>query len=472
MTIVSILKKTLGVSAVSILLSGCATMPALFSPPPLKAEIPENWIAEHNQGEVSGAWWQEFNDPILNAFINEAILSNHDLAAAAARIETAQAEARVAGADLYPQIQGGTNAARSKQVTALGDTISNSYGVSLDVSWELDVWGRIRSGTSAAISDLQAQEAEYAAAALSLAAQTSKAWFAVVEAQSQLNLANETVESFRKTAKQAANRVDAGVQSPTDKYLTEANVSSAEALVQQRTETLKRSVRQLEILLGRYPAGQIDSASALPSVPALPDTGIPSELISRRPDLMAAERRLAAADKRIDASKAALLPRLSLTGSTGTMSDQFGDLLDGNFLGWTIASNLIQPLFQGGRLRAQIKGAEGRAQEAAERYAQLALSAFGEIETSLSVDENLRLREDAQKRTAAAAGEAARIANNRYGQGIETLLSVLEGQRRQLDAQGAVLSAHRQRLENRVDLYLALGGGFENLQIADEGQTP
>lgn len=456
-------------------------MPPLFGPPALEAKIPENWMAEHIEAgtDANHAWWTTFNDTDLNAAISEAIATNHDLKAAAARIEIAQAEARITGANLYPQAQSELNASRARQVLStnplfgaglVGNNspvsfISNSYGVSLAISWELDIWGRIRSGVSAAIGNIQAQQYEYRAAALSLAAQTAKAWFAVTEAQLQLNLANETVESFRKTARQASNRVKAGVQSPTDKHLTAANLASAKALAQQRMETLQRTTRQLEILLGRYPAGQIKNVHALPDVPPIPETGLPSQLLTRRPDLIAAERRLAAADKRIDAAKAELLPRLSLTSSVGTSSRELRNIIDGNYLIWTIAGNLVQPVFQGGRLIAQIDIAQGRAKEATENYAQQALNAFAEVETVLAVDENLRLREKAQKRTAEAAEQAARVAENRYGQGIDTLLAVLEGQRRRLDASSAVIAAHRQRLVNRVDLYLALGGGFEELNV-------
>lgn len=468
-------------------LSGCSAMPPLFSPPQLNAEIPAQWLANYrnDNAQANPAWWTTFNDSGLNAVIAEVISHNHDLQAAAARIDTAEAEARIAGVTLYPQVQTGLDAARAKQVlgsssapgaglSAAGSPVSftsNSYGVSLAISWELDVWGRIRSGVAAAIGNLQAQQADFQAAALSLTAQTAKAWFAVTEAQLQLTLANETVESFRKTARQAANRVDAGVQSPTDKHLTAANLASAETLAQQRTETLKRSLRQLEVLLGRYPAGQIDNVKVLPDVPPIPETGLPSELLSRRPDLIAAERRYAASVKRVDAAKAELLPRLSLTGSVGTSGSEIRNLLDGNYLMWTIAGNLVQPIFQGGRLIAQVDATHGREKEATQRYAQLALNAFAEVETVLAVDDNLRQREDAQQRTAKAAQQASLVAENRYGQGVDTLLAVLEGQRRSLDARSAVISAHRQRLVNRIDLYLALGGGFNVLQAPTASST-
>ncbi len=471
MYVAKVIGRACAASAILCCLAGCATTPPETLPPPLDKDVSVNWIAEHVQGEITESWWTDFGDASLTTIIVEAITNNRDVKSAAARIETARAEARIAGATLYPQIGTRFSSSRSRQVarsplsgaTHSSTVGSNSFGVSLDISWELDIWGRLRSGISAAMNDVEAQDAEYAAAVLSLTAQTAKAWFAVTEAQLQLDLANETVESYRRTAVQAGNRVDAGLQSPIDKHLTTANLSAAEALCQQRRETLKRSVRQLEILLGRYPAGKIGNLGTLPQLPPLPAAGLPSELLARRPDLIAAERRLAALDKRVHAARAALLPRLSLTSDMSTASNELKNVLNGNFLGWTIAGNLVQPILEGGRLRAQVDAAKGRFNEAAEHYVQQAFIAFGEVETALEAEAYLSLLEEAQQRTATAAVQAARMAENRYGQGVDTLLSLLEGQRRTLDARSGVLSAHRQRLDNRVDLYLALGGGFHSL---------
>ena len=440
--------------------------------PEFPYSVPESWQGgEEVEPEPIARggldfWWLSFEDEGLNEVIERALAANHDLKAAAARLQQAEIEAVIAGAELYPQLGLGFNASRSKQVfnlPGLGEQqsfLANSFGVSLDASWEIDLWGRIRSSTAAAIADFQAEKSRYRGAAISLAAQTAKAWFALSEARLQLELAVRTAENFAETARQAANRVDAGVQVPSDKYLTAANLASAEALSQQRRETYRRSVRQLEILLGYYPSGELAGAGELPAIPATPESGIPAQLLSRRPDLIAAERQLAASLERVDAAEAALYPQLNLTASTGTASNMVEDLLDGDFLIWTIAGNLVQPVFQGGRLRAQVDLAEGREKEALENFAQSALNAFSEVEIALSVDELLAGRQAAQQRASENAHQAEEIAENRYEQGVDTLLTVLEAQRRALDASSAVIAAHRLRLENRINLVLALGGGF------------
>jgi NodT family efflux transporter outer membrane factor (OMF) lipoprotein len=340
---------------------------------------------------------------------------------------------------------------------------SNNFGVSLNVSWELDVWGRIRSAAAAAVANVQSQRADYAAATLSLAAQTTKSWFAVIESRQQVELAEATVVSYRETARQAKDRVEGGVQSPVDQDLALANLASAEALLQDRRQLLDVALRQLEVLLGRYPTGLLNTEAELPAIPAPVPAGLPAELLRRRPDLVAAERQVAAASQQIVSDQAALLPRISLSASGGSASSELQDILSGDFLIWSLASNLVQPVFEGGRLRARIAVAEGRHKETLEAFAQLALQAFSEVEIALAAEAFLTERERSLEAAATAAESAARVSGNRYVQGVDQLIVVLEGQRRALDAQGALLSVRRQRSDNRVDLHLALGGGFGSL---------
>jgi NodT family efflux transporter outer membrane factor (OMF) lipoprotein len=436
--------------------------------------VPPSWTAaERGEGAVVEQWWTRFESADLNRTVRLALAQNYDIAAAAARLETAAAEARIAGADLYPQLSGGFDAARQR-TNLVGNgfsdiaggeevvsTTTNSYGVSLDISWELDLWGRVRAQTRAAIAEVQLAQADLAGALLSIAAQSAKAWLALTEARQQVALAEATVGNYRATARQVTDRVEAGVQQPGDMHLALENLASAEALLQQRRQSLDAAARQLEILLGHYPAGRAEGAATLPAVPPPPPVGLPAELIARRPDLVAAERRLAAASERIDAARAALYPRISLTASGGTRSAELGDLLSGDFLVWNVAGNLVQPIFEGGRLRARVAASRGRSAEAVALFAQQALGAFSEVETALRAAELLRERERVLRVAAEQARKAVEVAQNRYGQGVETFIVVLESQRRALDAESAVISVRRLRLANRVDLHLALGGGFD-----------
>jgi len=357
-------------------------------------------------------------------------------------------------------------------------TTFTRYGLSLNLSWEIDLWGRLRAIGSAALADAQAAEAELVAAHLSLAAQAAKAWFAVVEARTQGQLAERTVASYRASLEEVTDRADIGVTSRVDQRLVAADLATAGALLEQRQVVLARQLRQLEILLGRYPAGAVEDSNELPALPGPVPIGLPSELIARRPDVAAAERRVAAARRRVDAADAALLPRLSLTASGGTTSVALGDLLDGDFRVWSIGANLLQPIFEGGRLRARADGAVADASEAIELYADTVLNALAEVEIALSAEAPLQRQEE---RYAAAVEEATAslaLAEDRYRQGIEGFLTVLDARRRVFQNESNRIAVRRLRLETRVDLHLALGGGFElgspatadNARVED-GQT-
>lgn len=474
--IMNVVQFTLNLLIYPVLFAGCATSPRR-SEISILQQAPPTWTAGSDKPfDTDSIWWMHFDDPHLDAVIREALSANRDLKAAAARLDEAAADARISASGMYPSLQLGMNASQSKQsfnIPGLGGTdgkpISatiDSYGVSLESSWEADLWGRVRSASSAAIADFEAQVAQFRGATLSLSAQTAKAWFALTEAKQQLSLAQATVESYGETARRATDRVEAGLQSPTDQFLTAANLSSAEALQQQRLENFQRSVRQLEVLMGRYPSGILEAANELPLVPPLPAVGFPAELVNRRPDLVEAERRLASAVKRVDSSRASLYPRINFNSRFGGNSPSFGDILASDSLVWTIGGSLVQPLLMGGELRARVDASEAREKAAAEVFAQAVLNAFEEVETGLVVEEALAKRESAQISASFNAQKAQDIALNRYQEGVDSLLVVLEAQRRALDAQSAVITARRQLLENRINLHLALGGGFNELAIS------
>ena len=451
---------------------GCMVDPPPVSSPDVGLELPASYVAAAAEGERADRWWATFDDPQLSALVVEAVRNNRDLRAAAARIEVAAAEARISSADLFPQLDADFSAARQRQ-NFVGfpipgsdggeevlSTTSNVFTLGLNVNWELDVWGRIRSDARAAAADFQALQADFASAAISLAARASRAYFTVVESRLQVELTERTVESYEETARQTADRAEEGIVSPSDRFLAVTQLEQARATLQQRRETLARSQRQLEILLGRYPAGLVEAADDLPDVPGPVPAGLPASLLYRRPDLIAAERQVAAADQRVTASERALLPRIALTANAGTQSEEFDNLLDGDFFVWTLAGNLVQPIFEGGRLRARIDANEGRLAVALENYAQTALDAFGEVETALVVEAFLAEREASLRRAVEAANAAVRVSRDRYETGIDGFIVVLEAQRRALDTESQLLTVRRLRLENRVNLHLALGDGF------------
>jgi multidrug efflux system outer membrane protein len=453
------------------LAAGCAVAPPV-SHPELGIAVPAAFLAAPPGDEVAvpeAFWWRSFGDPELEGIITEALAHNQDLKLAASRVLAAAAQARIAGADRLPQVGLGFEASRAQQ-NFIGLPIPGGeevlttrftrFGASLDVSWELDVWGRIRAGQAAALADRQAAEADLAAARLSIIGQTVKTWFGAIEARRQVELAEATVENYRISSEQIEDRYRRGLRPPLDLRFALTNLAAAEAVLAARREQFERVRRQLEALLGRYPGATIDASSALPAPPAPVPPGLPSELVRRRPDLASAERRLAAAESRLTEARRARLPRISLSASGGTASTQLADLVDGDFSVWRLAGNLLQPIFQGGRLAAGVDLASSGADQALAAYVQSALVAFTEVENSLAAETYLARREQALLRAVEQAQAARRLAEERYGAGLDDVLTLLEAQRSAFDAESQLLGVSRLRLDVRVDLHLALGGGF------------
>lgn len=459
------------------ILSGCS-LTVREAPRELDLEVPAGWTAEDRQRQAPAAaepeerWWESFGAAPLNGLVAEALENNHDLAAAAQRLRQAQAQARIAGADLSPQVSAGFDASRARRnfigfpIPGGGESVlsttSSSLGVSLNVSWEADLWGRLRAGRDAAAADREAARWDLEGARLSLAGQTAKAWFALAEARQQVDLAEKTVESRRQTQEKIQRRYELGLRGALDLRLATSNRASAEATLAARHRQEDAARRQLEVLLGRYPGGELEAPPALPPPPGPIKAGLPAELVARRPDLKAADRRLAGAGARVAQARGTLYPALRLTGSGGRTSEELGDLLSGDFSVWSLAAGLLQPIFQGGRLRAGVDLAAAAADEALARYAQAVLQAFSEVETSLAGEGFLRRQEAALERAVREAVAAQATAEQRYSSGLADYLEVLESQRQAFLLESQLLEVRRLRLASRVDLHLALGGGFSS----------
>ncbi len=457
-----------------VVLSGCATPPP---PGELKSpvEAPADYATEVERepglsADPAGRIEVWNDDPQLRSILGEAFEQSPTLAAAAARLQAADAQATIAGAERYPTLNADLTRTRQKQNFVglpIGDagsgpitSTSTSWRAALSSSWEVDLWGRVRNGATAGNADFEAARADYAAAELSLAAQVAKAWYRLTGARLQVELAEETVETFRESAEQVESRFERGIRSSLDVRSSLAQLAGAEALLEQRRMAYASAARQLEALLGRYPKGELEGASVLssPSL-AVPD-GLPAELLLRRPDLVAAERRYVAASHRAKQARRELFPRISLTASGGRSSAELEDLLDGDFTVWSFVSNLLQPIFQGGRLRANVRLNDALTDQAAAAFAGSVLSAFAEVETLLDADVRLADQETYLGEAAAQSTAARELAESRYRSGLIDYVSVLDAQRSELDRRSSLIDLQTVRLESRVDLYVALGGGF------------
>lgn len=460
--------------ALAAVLAACSGTPPKPASVELPQATPESFAAARSSGtdtKLAGDWWRMFGDEQLDARVDAALQHNRNLQSAAARVLAANEQAILAGAPGLPQVDAGLDATRSRRVFVgfpfgTGGGVPNNTATILNanitVRWELDVWGRLASAEAASLADAQAAAADLAAARTSLVAQVCKAHFALVEAEAQLRLAEATERAFAATADDVRDRFRRGVRPALDAWQSQTSLASARADVARRQQTVAAAARNLETLLGRYPSNTLSRAGSL--LHELPETpaGLPAQLLSRRPDLAAAERRLAASGCRVDSARAALYPRLSLTASGGTNSSDVEDLVDDDFRVWSLGANLLQPIFRGGALRAEVRRNEAAQMQAIADYGALVLRAFAEVENALDGAKWITDQEAAVRAAAEASARARDLARERYQLGLTDFLNVQDSQQRAFVAESTLLAVQRLRLDNRIDLILALGGGFDS----------
>jgi len=455
------------------LLTSCGIIPDFQTSAP-NIISPETWNNDHKQAEPQ-AWLAEFDSPQLTKLVDEALLHNYDLKAASARVSSARAIARINGADRFPQIAAGIIGSRSQRNSTSGFSISNprsnNFGVDFTLSWELDVWGKLQNRSEAAEHDFVTAEMNYKAARLSLAAGVASVWFRAIESKQQLELTEKKVKTFNDTRSIIQDGFTSGINSALDLHLARANVAAAESQRDANRLNLDNTVRSLEILLGRYPSSKQITTHKLPELKQRPATGLPSTLLHRRPDLLAAERHLQAADQRYTAAWKNLLPSFSFAANGGTNAGQLADILNYNTLIWNIIGNLTQPIFQGGRLIAQKDQADAQTMEAAATYAQIILQAYFEVEIALTAERLLKTQQKSLQVATKESIEAEQLALEEYSAGLIDMITLLESQRRSYDAQSALLQISSQRLINRISLHLALGGDLKNPPVQPEPIT-
>ena len=411
-------------------------------------------------GEVQVGWLAELGDPVLDKLVAEAQANNRDLQAAAAGVDQARALAQQAGAALTPSVGLSAGGQRGGNVEGSAST-ATSLGVQL--SWEADVWGRVRSGEQAAVASFEAAAADYRFTQYSIAASVARAYLMSIEAQLQENLTDKIVEAMTELNRIVKVQEENGLASQQDVSLAKADLATANDQRISAAAGKRDALRALELLLGRYPGAELEVRDSLPTVPAAPPAGIPSGILERRPDLVAADRRIAAAFNNTDAIKAARLPQIGLSASLGGASNDLSSLLNPANLAWQAAANLVAPLIDGGLGKARVDAANAEQEQAIAAYASAALNAFGEVETALDQGSVLEQRRDALTEAYTESKEALRITEVLFKEGENDLLSVLQVQQRVYGAESNLLSVERSRLSQFVDLNLALGGDWRGV---------
>lgn len=415
--------------------------------------------AGHESTEPTGGWLAEFGDPTLLALVEEALAHNPDLRGTAAVWSESRARLRVASSYLSPRFDVAASAGRTRGVSSNRVYQDTQYSVSGEVSWELDVWGRLRSDERAAVLASEASGLDYAWARQSLAATVTEAWLLAIQAHEQLAIDLELLEAERRTSGVTTDKVETGTGTQLESELAEANVSLAESAVTNDRAAIDELTRALEALIGRYPSAELAVRDRLPPFPGEAAVGVPSGLLERRPDLAAADRRVAAAFHRRESARAARLPGVTLTASLGMVLEPTHSI-------WSIGADLLAPVLNGGRLDAAVEITTSQQEQALASYVGVAIDAFREVETALATEQYLARREreltDASERLRAAS----RVGEDRYNAGVLSIVDLMTIRRQDFQSRSDLLRLRTDRLRERLALYRALGGSFDEIDAA------
>ena len=503
------------IAAIIIATTGCASMNEELLETNLP-EPPEAWTGSSQEAISSEAptedWLATFGDNALYGLIDEAMAHNNQLLSASRNLEASRSGARIARAGLLPTLNARPQTSRNAIVTdpsiaaqsgggdsSLGglraneledqfgvdaDNDGNLDGLDLDgdgiaeaplpnrriyinnfaltaqLSWELDIWGRISDQTRAAYKEANATLADFYGAQMSVAGAVSRGWFVLIEARQQRELAERDVTARERNLRVTERRYERGVASSLDVRLSRSALGSSKATLALRQQQEAEASRRLEVLVGRYPAAEVEAAASLPELTALPAAGAPLDILSRRPDLIAAEARMEAAGLEARAAKKAMLPSITISSSISTSGPDLADVIDPERLAGNIAAGLFQPLFQGGRLKNTASQARARAEASLLTYAQTVLEAYEEAENALAAETYLAAQEEALKLAFEEAAAAEELTERRYAQGAATIFNLLDAQTRRISSESSYIQAQQTRVSNRVNLYLAIGGDF------------
>ena len=427
-----------------------------------------------------GNWWEAFGDPQLDTLETQALQANQNLKAAVARVDEARSTARVSRSSLLPSLSLDPSYERQRYspnaFPSFGSATANTFTTPLDLSYEIDVWGRVRRGFESARADAEASLATYYNVLLTVQTDVAQNYFSLRALDAEIATVTSTVELRHEQVKLVRSRFDGGIGSDLDVAQAETELASTEADAAALAQQRDQMENALAILAGANPSAfHLDVISNAndnwhPEPPVIP-AGLPADLLERRPDVAAAERQLASANAKIGVARAAFFPVLTLTGSGGYLSGDVDSLFNWSSHTWSIGPSLSLPIFSGGRNRANFQRAQAAMAEAAAQYRQQVLVAFGDVENSLSDIRHLADQAAAQERGVESARRAAELATDRYRSGIVAYLNVVDASRDALAAERDNAQLAGQRLNAAVQLIKALGGGWDVNSLAGQSSV-
>lgn len=473
------MNKRLAILTASLWLAGCATLPGMQPVPPTAATppgLPNQWAASAPAGAstLGERWWSTvFNDPRLDALVDEALKSASSVRQALERVEEARATLRLADAQRTPLVGAQLSAARSATSGAVpgnARSTGNLFGAGVQASWEPDVWGRLARESEAAQADLAIARIDVDATRLMLAAEVARGYYGLRVLDEQVIILTRTIEQQRQALALQRKRAEAGILSDYELRQLEAEIATLQATLPGLAGSREQAQTALLVLVGRAPQAimgeRIDSGApvgAAPSTsvppPRLPD-GLPSDLLLRRPDLAQARQAMIAADARADAIRLSAFPQVALTGSLGSQSARLSDLFSGPAFVWSLGASVAQTLFEGGRREATSEVYRSRQRQALLGWQAAVAQAFGEVRSALAAQTSAAQASVAQRERIAALQRVLELARLRFDNGVASQLDVLDAERSLLSARAALAEAeHAQRLAT-IDMIRALGGGW------------
>ncbi|MBA1235593.1 efflux transporter outer membrane subunit [Stutzerimonas nitrititolerans] len=444
-------------------LAGC--MPP-HQPPPTEATFtpPASWRAEGvRASEISAHWWQSFGDEQLTALVEAALAHNSDVLIAASRVEQAREQIRLSHAALLPNLDAVLGAQRTRELSVLGITHTTAVQPSLQLSYEVDIWGRLRRLREAATLQYQASEAERDAVRLAVASTIARAYVSLLSLDRQLYVTRETLESRRQALRVAEDRASLGYTSQLELTQAQSEYEATAQLLPQLQQAIREQEHAVRLLSGALP-GAVQRGAGLLAIepPAVPGV-LPSELLRRRPDIHQAELLLAASDLNLQAQRDRFLPQVQVSASLGRLFVNSRDYDPVRV--WDIGASVLAPIFDAGRLEAGVNIAVAQRDQAAFAYRAAALEAFGEVENSLSAEGNLRQQIERVEARRAVLERSLTLAEDRYRAGYSSYLETLDAQRNLFNTELTAVQLRERQLNALIDLYQVLGGGW---QVADQ----
>jgi len=464
---------TLATAIAVLALAGCT--PQASAPVRPAQDLPEQWPATSASGKtiVVARWWTVFADPVLDRLVDEAIANNNDIALAVARIDEARAVVVQTDAARKPVVDATAQGDRTQSSLRTATPMQNAprernnFRTTINASYEIDLWDRLANASAAARSELLAAEAARDTVRIAVAAQVARSYFALRALDAEIEIARRNVGSREQTLELQRKRVDAGVLAALDLRQVESELAAVRTQLAPLEGARNREEAALATLLGRSPraimgevvqaAGDKALVQPLPVVPA----GLPSELLLRRPDIIEAERRLEAANTRVAIARVAHFPSIALTGYLGWESAALGSLFGGPAGIWQMAVALAQPIYAGGRLRAEVDAVTARERQALAQYQGAIQSAFRDVRSALATQAQARATFEAEEARVLALEDTVRLARLRYEGGLSSQLELLDAERGLLAAQINRAEALRAQYGAIADLMQALGGGWE-----------